>query len=145
MKKFIKNRYSKESPQVSTASLPDIVFMLLFFFMVVTVIKKETPLINLDLPETENPSDIDKKKDKLYIYVGKVKNESGDEELKIQIQDRFVALEDVQEMIEQSTIEEATITLEADKTATMGLINDVKTEIRKANRLNLNYKSKIKE
>ncbi len=60
MSKF-KNRKTKELPAISTASLPDIVFMLLFFFMVATVMRKNTLMIANELPIANQVEKLDKK------------------------------------------------------------------------------------
>lgn len=68
MSKFKKSG-SKELPPISTASLPDIVFMLLFFFMVSTTMREVTPLVKVTVPEATELSKLEKKSLVSYIYV----------------------------------------------------------------------------
>ena len=68
MSKF-KKKGSGELPKISTASLPDIVFMLLFFFMVATVLRDNTLLIQNTLPAADQVQKLDKKDRVIYIYM----------------------------------------------------------------------------
>ena len=70
MSKFAKKK-SGELPAVSTASLPDIVFMLLFFFMTVTVMKDSSLKVENNLPSASEIKKLEKKDRVLTIYVGK--------------------------------------------------------------------------
>ena len=70
MSKFRKNNKG-ETPKISTASLPDIVFMLLFFFMVATVLRDNTLMIQNTLPAADQIQKLDKKDRVIYIYAGK--------------------------------------------------------------------------
>lgn len=69
MSKFKKNK-SGEQPAISTASLPDIVFMLLFFFMVTTVMREQDLLVKVSPPEATEAEKIDRKDLVSYIYIG---------------------------------------------------------------------------
>jgi len=68
MKKFRRKR--KESPEVSTASLPDIIFMLLFFFMTVTVLRTASAQVKVELPETSEAAKINHEASEFNIYIG---------------------------------------------------------------------------
>ena len=70
MSKF-KKKKSSELPPVNTASLPDIVFMLLFFFMVATVMRDSTLMVSNSLPAADQIQKLDKKDRVMYIYAGK--------------------------------------------------------------------------
>ena len=70
MAKF-NNKKDGDLPAVSTASLPDIVFMLLFFFMTVTVMKDSSLMVDNVLPNASEVKKLEKKDRVLYIYVGK--------------------------------------------------------------------------
>ena len=70
MAKFKKNK-SGDLPAISTASLPDIVFMLLFFFMVATVMRDSTLMVQNTLPAADQVQKLDKKDRVIYIYAGK--------------------------------------------------------------------------
>jgi len=66
MSKF-KKKKGGELPAISTASLPDIVFMLLFFFMVATVMRDSTLMIVNKLPAADQIEKLDKKDRVMYI------------------------------------------------------------------------------
>lgn len=77
MSKF-KSKKGKGMPQVSTASLPDVVFMLLFFFMVVTVIRQREVLVDITLPEASEITELHDARKAEYIYIGKPRGEHRD-------------------------------------------------------------------
>ena len=96
MSKFAKKK--KGLPAISTASLPDIVFMLLFFFMVTTVMRETDQLIDLSVPTATEVKKLERKNLVSYIYVGKPKQKyrakygSAD---KIQLNDKFASVKDI--------------------------------------------------
>ena len=69
MSKFKKDT-SKDTPGISTASLPDVVFMLLFFFMVTTVMRETTIMVQQSLPQATEIQKLEKKSLVSYIYIG---------------------------------------------------------------------------
>jgi biopolymer transport protein ExbD len=97
MSKFNKKK-SGELPAISTASLPDIVFMLLFFFMVATVMRENTLLIKNTLPYADQTEKLDKKDLVMYIYAGapseRFQGQYG-KESRIQLNDKFAEVKDV--------------------------------------------------
>ena len=137
MSKFAKKK-DGEVPAVSTASLPDIVFMLLFFFMTVTV-----------LPNASEVKKLEKKDRVIYIYVGKPTKEYEKlfgSEPKIQLNDKLSSPSEVGDYIlmerakkPQELQNVLTTALKVDKNASMGLISDIKQELRKVNALKVNY------
>ena len=97
MSKF-KKKGSGELPKISTASLPDIVFMLLFFFMVATVLRDNTLLIQNTLPAADQVQKLDKKDRVIYIYAGKPSSRYQDkygDQPRIQLNDKFATVADV--------------------------------------------------
>ena len=97
MSKF-KKKGSGELPKISTASLPDIVFMLLFFFMVATVLRDNTLLIQNTLPAADQVQKLDKKDRVIYIYAGKPSSRYLDkygDQPRIQLNDKFATVADV--------------------------------------------------
>src|SRR5690606_37942691 len=98
MSKF-KKKKSGELPAVNTASLPDIVFMLLFFFMVATVMRQNTPLMQNTLPFADQVEKLDKKDLVMYIYAGKPLpryQQTFGTEARIQLNDKFATVSEVQ-------------------------------------------------
>ena len=136
-------------PAVSTASLPDIVFMLLFFFMTVTTMKDSSLLVQNTLPNASEVKKLEKKDRVLYIYVGKPTREYQKvfgTEPKIQLNDKFANVSEVGDFIlmerakkPQELQNVLTTSLKEDKNANMGLISDIKQELRKVNALKVNY------
>ena len=148
MAKFNKKK-DGDLPAVSTASLPDIVFMLLFFFMTVTVMKDSSLMVMNTLPNASEVKKLEKKDRVLYIYVGKPTREYQKvfgTEPKIQLNDKFANVSEVGDFILQERAKKSqelqnvlTTALKVDKDANMGLIADIKQELRKVNALKVNY------
>jgi len=148
MAKFNKKK-DGDLPAVSTASLPDIVFMLLFFFMTVTVMKDSSLMVQNTLPNASEVKKLEKKDRVLYIYVGKPTREYQKvfgTEPKIQLNDKFANVSEVGDFILQERAKKSqelqnvlTTALKVDKDANMGLIADIKLELRKVNALKVNY------
>ncbi len=148
MAKFNKKKEG-DVPAVSTASLPDIVFMLLFFFMTVTTMKDSSLLVQNTLPNASEVKKLEKKDRVLYIYVGKPTREYQKvfgTEPKIQLNDKFANVSEVGDFIlmerakkPQELQNVLTTSLKVDKSANMGLISDIKQELRKVNALKVNY------
>ncbi len=147
------SKFKKKSdgglPPINTASLPDIVFMLLFFFMVATVMRDSTLMIENSLPMASEVEKLEKKSLVSYIYVGKpsrnYKKQYGTE-ARIQLNDKFADVTEIGEFIqaERATKREEEIpflitSLKVDEDANMGLIGDIKQELRKVNALKINY------
>ena len=147
MSKF-KKKSDGGTPAISTASLPDIVFMLLFFFMVATVMRENSLKIKNALPVANQVEKLDKKNPVSYIYMGKPSDgfEKYGTESRIQLNDQFAELSEVGAFIgaERAALREElipflTVALKVDKEANMGIVGDVKQELRKVNALKINY------
>jgi len=148
MSKFAKKK-SGELPAVSTASLPDIVFMLLFFFMTVTVMKNNDIKVKNELPKANEIKKLEKKDRVLTIYVGAPSAEFASAfgtEATIQLNDKFSKPDDVGPFILQERAKKdeelqnvLTTSLKVDKDANMGLIADIKQQLREVNALKVNY------
>lgn len=151
MSKFKKNN-SKGTPAISTASLPDIIFMLLFFFMVVTVLRDASLKVTVVTPTATELTKFEKKSLVNYIYVGRPTPQNQatyGTKPRMQLGDKFATVEDIPLFLEQhkATIPESqrpgiTTSLRIDGKVTMGIVGDVKTALRKANQLKLNYSAK---
>ncbi|WP_430906744.1 ExbD/TolR family protein [Maribacter sp. 2-571] len=148
MSKFAKKK-SGDLPAVSTASLPDIVFMLLFFFMTVTVMKDNSLKVENVLPNASEIKKLEKKDRVITIYVGPPTQEYQKlfgTESKIQLNDKFAGPTEVGDYIlmerakkPQELQNVLTTSLKVDKNANMGLVSDIKQELRKVNALKVNY------
>ncbi len=134
-------RKPRKTPAVSTASLPDIIFILLFFFMVVAVIKNQDLLVEVQLPVASELEEIKRSETVNHIYIGYPKISSTKSKLsgpKIQLNDAFAEVDEIGQFV-RANPDNALTMLKVDEAATMGLITEVKTALRKANRLKLNY------
>jgi biopolymer transport protein ExbD len=146
MSKF-KNKKKGDLPAISTASLPDIVFMLLFFFMVATVMRDNSLKIQNLLPSADQVEKLEKDRT-MFIYAGKPSEQYKQfgTEPRIQINDAFAGLPDVQPAVYEfiaGTREELkdkiVVGLKVDKDTNAGLVSDIKQELREANALKVMY------
>ena len=144
MSKFKKKK--KGLPAISTASLPDIVFMLLFFFMVSTTMRETDLLIKKPvLPVASEVKKLEQKSLVSTIYVGKSKdaNMSGD---KIQVNDKIIDVKDIPSFIfseralrKEEEVKFMTTSIKADKEANVGTILDIKEQLRDINALKVSF------
>lgn len=151
MGKFQKKR-GKSTPEVSTASLPDIIFMLLFFFMVVTVLRDSELKVTNNLPYATELTKLEKKSLVNYIYIGKpTKKWQAQYGTKPQLQlgDKFADIGEIPLFLEKHRITVAegqrpgiNSSLRVDGDVTMGFVTDVKTKLRKSGQLKVNYSAK---
>lgn len=152
MSKF-KKKKGGELPVISTASLPDIVFMLLFFFMVATVMRDSTLMVKNKLPAADQIQKLDKKDRVMYIYAGEPSSRYTDKygsQPRIQLNDKFATVSEVPAFVlaERATKRQElqnvlTTSLKVDGDTKMGLITDIKQELRKVNALKINYTTRI--
>ncbi len=148
MSKF-KKKKSGALPAISTASLPDIVFMLLFFFMTATTMKDSDLKIENTLPKANQTAKLHKKEFIMYIYAGKP-NERYRSTLggsdRIQLSDKMASPSEIRNYIiseraQRNSEDEKYLTasLKIDKNVKMGLVSDIKLELRKIEQLKVNY------
>jgi len=151
MSKFKKNS-NKDTPGISTASLPDIVFMLLFFFMVTTVMRETTIMVKQKLPKASEIQKLEKKSLVSYIYIGSPVNRmqaTYGTKARIQLNDAFATVEDIPQYInaeraarDEKEVPFMTTSIKVDQDTKMGIVTDVKQELRKANALKINYSTR---
>ena len=144
MSKFKKK--STSSQDIPTAALPDIIFMLLFFFMVTTVLRETEIKVEQRIPRAEQLVKLEKKKLVTYVYVGKPKDKSLGTEPLIQANDAFIGIENIVQWIneEKSKLAEnerdqITVSMKVDNETKMGIIVDIQTELREANARKIMY------
>lgn len=135
--KFEKKRAGTKQ-EIPTASMPDIVFMLLLFFMVTTTLREVDVLVDFKLPEAQAIEKIENKRLISYIWVGKDK--------RIQINDSIVKLEEVRPIMysKSQALPNVIVSLRIDQGSDMGLVTDIQQELRKAYCLRINYSANIK-
>lgn len=154
MSKF-KEKKGNSTPAISTASLPDIVFMLLFFFMVVTKMRDTELMVTTNTPQASELTKLEKKTLVNFIFIGRptpkhVKLYGS--KPRIQLGDKFANPDEIPLFLEKfkTTVPEsqrqAIITsMKVDGEVTMGIVGDVKTSLRKAGQLKINYSAKSRE
>ena len=130
----------KPPPGISTASLPDIIFMLLFFFMVSTVIKK-TQGIPLVVPAAYQTKKIESKRHLSYVWA--------DEKVTITVDDILIPptnLSQISKLIRERLDEDnrLIVSLKIDKRAKMGLVTDIQEQLRDAYAIRVNYSTRFK-
>ncbi len=145
----MKKKGGKGLPPISTASLPDVIFMILFFFMVSTTMREQELLVMYKLPTATEIQKLEKKSLVSYIHVGKpsiaMQAKFGTAP-RIQMNDSYKTTNDILDFIaaERDNLNEAdrasmTVCLKADEGTKMGIVTDVKQELRRANALKLSY------
>ena len=145
----IRRNDKREMPALNTSSLPDIIFMLLFFFMSVTSMKEVTYKVQIQNPQATELTKLEKKSLVRYIYVGTPTKEfqkAFGSETRIQLDDAFADKSEIADYIinERSAMNESdqgkmTVSIKADKETRMGIIADIKQELRKAYALKISY------
>ena len=146
MAKFRKEG-KKEVPQVSTSSLPDIVYMLIFFFMITTTMRDvELKVKASPLPKATEIQKLEHKALVSSIYIGAPRDSKLGTESRIQLDDSFARVTDIADWIqkERDSRNEAdkpllTTALKVHKDTRMGVVTDVKQELRKVGAFRINY------
>ena len=147
MAKFKKK--TKSESNIPTSALPDIIFMLLFFFMVTTVLRETTLLVENKLPSASQIQKLEKKSLVSFIYVGKPKDtDRYGNEPRIQVNDVLITPDEIPQFVlqekdklDESERDKITMSLKVDRDAKMGILSDVKLQLRDANALKVNYSS----
>ena len=145
----MKKKGNKDLPGISTASLPDVIFMILFFFMVSTTMREQELLVRYKLPEATEVQKLEKKSLVSYIHIGPptlaMQAQFGTAP-RIQLNDSYKSTRDILDFIaaERDKLNEAdralmTVCLKADQYTKMGIVTDVKQELRRANALKISY------
>lgn len=147
-----KKEGSKDTPAINTGSMSDIIFMFLFFFMVITKMREDTLFVKVMPPQASEIQKLGKKSLVSSIYIGvPMKVAQYGSEPRIQLNDQFGEPTDIGEFIEkekQSKSEEdrpfLTTSLKVDQDVKMGIVTDVKQELRKANAFKISYATRKK-
>ena len=130
----MKKKGSKGLPPISTASLPDVIFMILFFFMVSTTMRDQELLVRYKLPEATEVQKLEKKSLVSFIHIGPpamtMQAKFGTAP-RIQLNDSYKSTRDILDFVAAC--------LKADEATKMGIVTDVKQELRRANALKLSY------
>ncbi|MBE6261414.1 MAG: biopolymer transporter ExbD [Prevotella sp.] len=143
-----RQKQNREVPGLNLAAMPDLIFTVLFFFMIVTHMRDVKPMVRFTIPQG---TEVEKARQTgmVYLFIGKPVNEQGDVvsgESRIQLNDHYVSLDELGAAIDQERSlmsedarQHMVVSIRADRETPMGLINDVKQELRKAGALSINY------
>jgi biopolymer transport protein ExbD len=142
-----KKKASREMPEMNTSSLPDLIFTILFFFMIVTTMREVTLKVKFTVPAGTELEKLTKKSTVSFIYVGpptdalRAQMGSG---TRIQLNDRYANPSEVMDFVAQERQGMAnqaaqTISIKADQNTQMGYITDIKEVLRKSWALRINY------
>lgn len=139
----------RETPGINTGSMSDIIFMFLFFFMVITTMRESTLLVKLTVPQATEIQKLEKKSLVSFIYVGQPADKKYGTESRIQLNNQFGQVSDIQEFIarERESRDEAdrvflTTSLKVDEETRMGIISDIKQELRQIGAFKINYSTR---
>ena len=129
------SRKTQLSSEIPTSSMPDIIFMLLIFFMVTTVLREYSGL-PVNIPKAEKIEKLKGKRHTAHIWVSK--------EGLVSINDRLFAIQDVAKIMYEKRVSDPQliVSLKADEEAKMELISSIHEELREADALELNYSTK---
>lgn len=135
--KFNKKR-AQSKANIPTASMSDIVFILLLFFMVTTTLREQEVFVKYTLPEAKAVEKVENKRLISYLWVG--------QDGRIQLNDVIVKLPEVQGIMygKRQLIPNVIVSLRIDKGVDMGMVTDIQQELRKAYCLRINYSASVK-
>ena len=142
-------RKNHEVPGLNTSSLPDLIFTVLFFFMIVTHMRQVQMKVEFQVPQGTELEKLTKKSTVSYIYIGKpipqMQSETGTGNC-IQLNDKLATTSDISDYIsaERSRmtpedLKKMTVSIKADRHVQMGIITDVKQALRQSGALKINY------
>ncbi|HOJ18122.1 MAG: biopolymer transporter ExbD [Ignavibacteriales bacterium] len=131
-------RRANTKQEIPTASMPDIIFMLLLFFMVTTTMREVEVLVKYKLPEAKAVEKIENKRLVSYLWLG--------QDGRIQINDAIVDLGTIQEIMynKRQAMPNVIVSMRVDKGSDMGQVTDIQQELRKAFCLRINYSTMVK-
>jgi len=151
MKRLFK-RPSHEMPELNTSSLPDLIFTVLFFFMLVTHMRDVDLKVRYTVPQGTEVQKLTHKASVVYIYIGRPTQPLGTDSTKlvkgfcIQLNNRLATIDDIKKHIaterEQMSVEDQsrmTVSIKADRDVPMGIIADVKQSLQQSFALRVNY------
>lgn len=148
-------RTRREVPMLNTASLPDLIFTVLFFFITVTHMRQVTLKVKYRVPEGTELTRLVKKSAVTHIYIGKPTDEMSrvvGNETCVQVNDKYADMDEVTDYVagerNRMSPEDAqamSVSVKADRETEMGVIADVRQALRRAGALRVNYSATQKE
>lgn len=154
MSKF-RQENKRETPALTSSSLSDIVFMFLFFFMVTTQLRSTEDKVMVKLPEASEVIKLERKDLASYINVGpptrNLQAKYGTD-ARIQLNDSFKTVTDIRDFIaaERDAMKESdrglmNTVLKVDQDVRMGIVTDIKQELRRCSALKIMYQARRAE
>ena len=141
-----------EMPEMNTSSMPDIVFAILFFFMVTTTMRSEEVMVRIKLPSASEVQKLEKKSLVSYINIGPPMDTRLGTGTQMQLNDRFALVTEIQDYIaqERASMSEVdqqlmTVSIKEDEDTRMQYITDVKQALRQAYALKISYSARSAE
>jgi len=161
MKRMFKRR-EHNMPELNTSSLPDLIFTVLFFFMIVTHMRDVDPKVTYRVPQGSEVQKTGHKSAVTYIYIGRCMPGQAQDDLAltdgkkgkffIQLNDRLATIDDIKAHIEKERASmnsedqtRMTVSIKADRDVPMGIIADVKKQLQQSMALRINYSATEKE
>ena len=153
MSRFQRRRH-RDVPGLNLAAMPDLIFTVLFFFMIVTHMRQVQPLVRYEVPQGTEVEKAQRKGATVYLFIGHplATDGSQSEETRIQLGDRYVTIDEIGPAIERERKrmssedrQHLVVSIRADRNVEMGIINDVKQALRRAGALNINYSATGKQ
>ena len=131
-------RKTHTSREISTSSMPDIIFMLLIFFMVTTVMREYEGL-DVIMTRAKMIEKLESKRHTTYVWATK--------DGLISVDDRIIHINDLAGLMYNKVAKDpkVTVSLKSDEKTTMKLITDIHTQLRTANALKLSYSALTKK
>ncbi|MFA5657297.1 MAG: biopolymer transporter ExbD [Dysgonamonadaceae bacterium] len=151
MGKFNKSG-GREMPALNTASLPDMIFAILFFFMVTTTMREVTLMVKFRVPDASEIQKLEKKSLVTYIYMGQPIDTKFGTGTFMQLNDKFAEVEDIHDYIaqERNMLNEQdqqymTVSLKVDEDTQMRYVTEVKQALRRAYALKISYSARKRD
>ena len=131
-------RKTHTSKEISTSSMPDIIFMLLIFFMVTTVMREYEGL-DIIMPRAKMIEKLESKRHTSYVWATK--------DGLVSVDDRIININNLSGIMYNKIAKDPriTVSLKSDEKTTMKLITDIHTQLRTANTLKLSYSALTKK
>lgn len=144
-----KKKQAGTKQEIPTSAMPDVVFMLLFFFMVTTVLREVTLRVKVDLTQASNIEKIEEKRLVSYLYIGPERlpgNQLGEDKVQIDdsIQEDIGAIRNIMydKLLEEPKL---IVSLRVDQNSEFSLLTDVQKELQQAGTFRINYSAKREE
>ncbi len=161
MSMFTRNR-RRRIPGINSSSLPDLIFTVLFFFMIVTNMRQDQLKVDHRMPQSRQLERVTNKQGLMYIHIGRPATGVASADVPptcdaaagmvIQINESYVTVDDIGRIVSEERArmkpEDARnmrVIIKADRHTPMGLVNDVKQALRRSDVLNIIYAADQKD